>query len=159
MRTTGQIFLPAIGMCNMRKNLAQITEGIKETRFFDQVKINLRNGCWEWVGTLSSAGYGELQLGSRKHRKKHDLRYFKSYAHRYSYEMHFRTKIPAGLYCCHHCDNPKCVNPSHLFLGTNSDNQLDCVKKGRAKKRALISSATGKIIAQSRSRNDLGRFI
>ena len=77
-------------------------------------------GCWLWLGAVHNRqGYGFLKVGRRQ-----------TYAHRASYEA-FIGKIPAGLHVCHRCDVTCCVNPSHLFLGTNRDNVDDKVRKGR----------------------------
>lgn len=79
------------------------------------------DGCWEWQGHLAS-GYGALRG------QYPDQRMVK--AHRVSWEIHFGP-IPTGMFVCHHCDNPPCVRPDHLFLGTNTSNMRDRERKGR----------------------------
>ena len=79
--------------------------------------------CWIWTGRFDGVGYGIIQLGRGEKRKG---------AHRASWELHY-GKIPDGLMICHHCDNPSCVRPDHLFLGTQKDNLQDASRKGRMK--------------------------
>ena len=85
------------------------------------------SGCWLWVGTIGNKGYGRFGTGTTK------LGTFKSHpAHRASYQV-YRGPIPDGMFVCHKCDVRSCVNPDHLFIGTNLDNNRDMVRKGRAK--------------------------
>lgn len=89
-------------------------------RFWDKVNKNTENGCWEWTASLTKiGGYGRF---------KHNRKIIR--AHRLSYELNY-GKFDETLFVCHKCDNPKCVNPDHLFLGTSQDNMDDMIKKGR----------------------------
>lgn len=75
--------------------------------------------CWIWRGNVGSSGYGRFGINCGRY-----------LAHRVSY-MIFNGHFPDEMFICHTCDNPLCVNPSHLFLGTNQDNIADMVRKGR----------------------------
>ena len=87
-------------------------------RFWSKVKKT--NGCWEWTAALAGEGYGTFQRGVRD----------PIYAHRFAYIM-THGQIPNGKFVLHRCDNKICVRPSHLFLGTQKDNIVDAVSKGR----------------------------
>ncbi len=89
--------------------------------------------CWTWTGSRSSKeGYGLFYLNGHQRTR----------AHRVSWELFHKEKIPIGMNVCHHCDNPGCINPSHLFIGTDLDNTLDMIAKGRFK--PLRGSSNGR---------------
>lgn len=88
------------------------------TRF--DAKVERGEGCWVWTGLRTQYGYGTITNGAG----------CKLLAHRASWELHVGP-IPDGLWVLHRCDNPPCVNPAHLFLGTHADNVRDMWAKGR----------------------------
>lgn len=97
--------------------------------FWKYVKKGNLNDCWEWQKGKTTAGYGQFFFPAYQHQ----------YAHRFAFEITFGGPIPAGIHICHHCDNPVCCNPNHLFAGTRSDNMQDMIAKGRANRSGFLT--------------------
>lgn len=89
-------------------------------RFFSKIDTpDGERGCWLWNGAVGSDGYGRIRRKGTTHS-----------AHRYAYFL-FKGEVPEGLCVLHACDEPRCVNPTHLFVGTKKDNSRDMLAKGR----------------------------
>jgi hypothetical protein len=94
-------------------------------------RVDRTGDCWEWQGQLSEKGYGQLQVQGKQKR-----------AHRVSWELS-NGPIPDGMVIMHRCDNPKCVRPEHLSVGTVADNNRDMQRKGRARFALLPGQRNG----------------
>lgn len=134
----------------------QHSSGVRD-RLFSKISIDNADGCWEWQGALAgdrrgkSNRYGQMKVNGRL-----------AYVHRIAYEL-ANGPIPAGLFVLHRCDNTKCCNPAHLFLGTLKDNTRDCEAKGRGNHPAGQKHPMAKLTAWDvwliRSLHATGEFI
>lgn len=133
---------------NRKKEITKIGEQ-DCIRFWSHVDKS--GECWVWTARKTTKGYGHFSYGGKNRR-----------AHRFAWLI-TKGHIPNGLFVCHHCDNPSCVRPSHLFLGTHTDNMRDCAKKGRIKSTLIkpylrkVSAFTWDIVCDIRRRYEEGR--
>jgi len=88
-------------------------------RFWSYVNIGDLFSCWEWNGLLSKRGYGQYNINGKR-----------ILSHRLSYKLYY-GELPDDKFICHKCNNPKCVNPFHLYAGTPKDNVADMIRAGR----------------------------
>lgn len=98
-----------------------------DIRFWAKVEPEPMSGCWLWIAAIMSKGYGMFSYPCGR------PKFCLILAHRYAWEHTFGP-IPRGKFVCHHCDVRSCVNPQHLFLGTNFDNAHDAMAKGRIRR-------------------------
>lgn len=98
-------------------------------RFWANVPKGDADTCWLWTGSRMRTGYGALWLARGR----------QVYAHRMMLMLETGADIPPSLSVCHRCDNPPCVNPAHLFVGTNTDNVRDSVRKHRDGRRRKLT--------------------
>lgn len=97
-----------------------------DARFWERVDTSAGpEGCWPWTGSTQGKGHGQVYRGPCRKSAPHK-------AHRVAWEL-THGPIPAGLFVCHHCDNPPCCNPAHLYVGTAADNARDMFARGRAR--------------------------
>lgn len=119
-------------------------------RFWSKVSAGSSLECWLWKASVDRGGYGKICAGGEGNGWRK--------AHRVSWELH-NGPIPDGLHVLHRCDNPPCVNPAHLFLGTHLENNADKIRKGRQQRGerhgiAKLTDADARDIRQSHSRGE-----
>ncbi len=112
-----------------RNKIMGMTHSLEEV--WNHINIKFKDDCWEWNRHVGTHGYGEIRINKKLY-----------LSHRLVYELTYGS-IPKGLFVLHHCDNRKCCNPVHLFLGTHSDNMKDMVKKGRYSKHCRSGEFNG----------------
>lgn len=113
-------------------------------RFWD--KVDKSGECWNWIATRSGNGYGSIKYLGKD-----------CGAHRVSWIL-ASGEIPKGMFVLHRCDNPPCVNPKHLFLGTNADNMRDMQQKGRALGGTNRGEAHGRSVLKEKQVKEIRRI-
>lgn len=121
-------------------------------RFWSKVAVGAPDECWEWQAAIAAGGYGQFGVSSGKWDR----------AHRVSWRL-TNGEITEGMWVLHHCDNRKCVNPDHLYLGDVKDNSRDMVVRGRARGAVGVRNRHNKLtpeqVAEIRSAAPDGKFL
>jgi hypothetical protein len=120
-RATGGAGVRCERCAELEAKIAELTLNLSNQQFWG--KVDKSGDCWVWTGFMNGAGYGLYDPIGRQRRL----------THRYSWELH-NGSIPKGMHVLHRCDNPPCVNPDHLWLGTHQQNMEDKAKKGRCRR-------------------------
>lgn len=119
-------------MIDHTNKLKKVTK-LNEDQYWERIKNRLLskrnidgNGCWNFTGNKGRSGYGTMKAGYPNEKVRRVPRISAKIYLGFNYDNQ-------DQFVCHHCDNPSCFNPEHLFIGTNSSNQIDAMKKGRRK--------------------------
>lgn len=99
-------------------------------RFLTRFEARGPDECWPWIGSLHGRDRGRFQVNGTRYS-----------APAFAWMVHHRDWFPAGMEACHECDNPVCVNPTHIWPGTHLENMRDCIAKGRARKNPALVAA------------------
>lgn len=121
-----------------------LTEEKKESLkriLLSKINKDVVNGCWNWQGATGFKGYGRIKFEQKVY-----------LSHRISFLV-FHGEDPGKLFVCHKCDNPSCLNPDHLFLGSRSENMKDCSAKGRLYKNKKEDVVFGEDVGSSKLKN------
>ena len=137
--------------CSIKCSMVRRTKKAKES-FWGRCARNTETNCWEWSGAVGrppTLPYGRFKLNGKEDK-----------AHRWSWRFTF-GEIPKDLWVLHKCDNPKCISPFHLFLGTPADNVHDCMKKGRRRKvkGTRLLNGTGEDHPNAKLTNETVKYI
>jgi len=121
-----------------------------DVRFWEKIDVRGDEECWPWTGAKLTHGYGKI----RARRRGGDWRMVST--HRAMFELTHGNTLPPGKCVLHHCDNPSCCNPAHLFAGTQADNVRDMDRKGR---RNTSSKLTNEDVTEIRRMCSTGRHL